>query len=840
MLIGGDRPNVSIISDINLFAIKDPKELLNPIYGFIWANCGVVNNYYNFSPDYTIQSKLIKLLFTQNLQTREITPSKSVKIPIFLQFGNNTLQTHNTNIVLGVIIGLLYKHLQTIRISNRKNNNKLNASKNNNVMCQPLQKNNSVKATNIASRKNKSVPHMKTKKVCAPTYLKISTLPQPTVNNNGLTKKITDINAKIKSFNEKILKGNVPANVDDKTIIDIINILLALLWWNSNDIDGIKDYYRGIKLALPEEEINIDYIADYNTNKFASKIQDIYNILVKLKLFDTGTAINTHVLRAKRVDKNSGDGFSDCGETTIRNLINICCAGQDNNTIILERLNTLGAIDGVLAYYNTYNTISKQNTQVARNEWSLLVSNLDGVKYSETNIDGYKFDIDSGLVASNNNKGKPNLLVAISKILSRVREWQDFSEFITITGNLTNGIGDLKITKETSTYILKLEKNHFYIYAEGSANLQSITKYINDLDEPKKLYVYGLLANKYDVSTLTYFSNYDSWVYYIYGINVEKFKMILEYFYNIGKELSKTILLQNNVNNKLINNINSLTKKKSIELLANTYITLLNHFNNFGGDVYKRVKSLSMFLIKHATYSPELQKLINTLLLYGIKINDEHITLYDNITSIEVSNIYHFNDGFLPKHLQDFTDAVPIISIHRIPTLTKGFFPASLKKLTFGVTFTNGDKPLTNDMFPETLESLSFGDYFTNGKTPLHVGIFPETLECLTFGKMFNNGGNRLDKGIFPESLKKLTFGNDFTNGDKPLTNDIFPEKLESLTFGEKFTNAGYSLQMGVLPQNLKTLTFGQGFTNGGNPLCVSKLIPTIIPDSIKQKICET
>ena len=101
MLIGGDRPDTSILNTINLFKEDSDCDRLNPIYGFLWAS-HIINNYYNYAPSDSIIGKLVRLLFTKNPLTFEITPSKSVTLPAFIK------DTTVTNIDKSYTYGLIF------------------------------------------------------------------------------------------------------------------------------------------------------------------------------------------------------------------------------------------------------------------------------------------------------------------------------------------------------------------------------------------------------------------------------------------------------------------------------------------------------------------------------------------------------------------------------------------------------------------------------------------------------------------------------------------------------------------------------------------------------------
>ena len=64
-MYGGDKPSYYNLKNINLFSSESEIEnYLNPIYGFIYNEAGIIKNYYNFYDDKNVVSKLVHITFS--------------------------------------------------------------------------------------------------------------------------------------------------------------------------------------------------------------------------------------------------------------------------------------------------------------------------------------------------------------------------------------------------------------------------------------------------------------------------------------------------------------------------------------------------------------------------------------------------------------------------------------------------------------------------------------------------------------------------------------------------------------------------------------------------------
>ena len=75
--IGGARPSVLSLKDINLFPDKsDIAKYLDPTYGFLWANCNLINNYFHFSSGQI--GRMIRRIFKTIPGQYNVEPTKDI------------------------------------------------------------------------------------------------------------------------------------------------------------------------------------------------------------------------------------------------------------------------------------------------------------------------------------------------------------------------------------------------------------------------------------------------------------------------------------------------------------------------------------------------------------------------------------------------------------------------------------------------------------------------------------------------------------------------------------------------------------------------------------------
>ena len=104
-MVGGDKPQVNILKNINLFpSHSELEEYLSPTFGFILNETGFISNHYNF--------------FNSNNKTNDIISTLVNKLFYKLPNSNEIKPTINLFNVkpkdIGLLLGYLYYHYLVI------------------------------------------------------------------------------------------------------------------------------------------------------------------------------------------------------------------------------------------------------------------------------------------------------------------------------------------------------------------------------------------------------------------------------------------------------------------------------------------------------------------------------------------------------------------------------------------------------------------------------------------------------------------------------------------------------------------------------------------------------
>lgn len=223
-------------------------------------------------------------------------------------------------------------------------------------------------------------------------------------------------------------------------------------------------------------------------------------------------------------------------------------------------------------------------------------------------------------------------------------------------------------------------------------------------------------------------------------------------------------------------------------------------------------------------YPDNLVQLINYPDLERLIITFDYLETLDLRNLPELRNLKYLKFDYNTEHLLiPQTVEYLHLGISFNSQIVKDVLPQTLRHLTFGTGFKNGNKPLRKDILPKSLTHFNLG-----GLVPV-VGVFNNlsNLTHLTFGDDFNE---QLEPDLFKflKNLKYLTFGRNF---DKELKPSVFVhlESLTHLTFGMRFNQGffGYErinvrtkgppkLELRrsqiMWPRNLTHLTLGENF----------------------------
>lgn len=453
---GGDKPGRLTPEIINRFSDPDMEWHMNPLYGLIYCNTGLVSNYYNLS-ELKIQSKSI------NKEESKIIKETCYRIP-----GTQAIKPTKkifekmTPKEIGIFIAAKYLNkIGEKKIIKLNEKTKLYKS---DYEIKPEQ---FEKIREIVIKINKFVPMFTDYKKNAST-------------------------ASTASTTEDAVDSVYSAEPDD---LFIYRMLLYYLWWIANDEKGIDDYYEGVKEIFDIANITMtgEGKIDYT---FEEAILPIIYSQNPIQIYNQQQTLHF-------CDSKETNTYPDCGETSVRNLINILCF--ENGVFNIKLLEEKGAIPELLEYYSVFNDFSSQSKTEkknifglelnARDAWSKLLityANKD-VKFLQQCANGgggggggaastasYSFEIGPGNTTitdiDNSSISVCNLLAVIKNLLPAITTWEQLEN-----KNIKIEKEDIKVDKEClGNIIFKHSK-----YGRYKLHLQSMHYYVEHIDKVK-------------------------------------------------------------------------------------------------------------------------------------------------------------------------------------------------------------------------------------------------------------------------------------------------------------------------------------------------------------------
>ncbi len=460
---GGDKPGRLTPEIINRFSDPDMEWHMNPLYGLIYCNIGLVSNYYNLTEIKSKsinaeESKIIKETCYRIPGTQTIKPTKK----IFEKINPKEI---------GIFIAAKYLN----KVGEKKiifvDNNKLYKSE------YEIETKQFEKIREIVIKINKFVPMFRDYKKNASTNA--STNASSTASSTAAAEEVDTIYS---------------AEPGD---LFIYRMLLYYLWWIANDEKGIDDYYEGVKEIFDIANITMTGEGEIDYT-FEKAILPIIYSQNPIQIYNQDWAL--HFCHSKEQQT-----YPDCGESSVRNLINILCF--ENDVFNLKLLEEKGAIPELLEYYSVFGDFSSQSKTEkknifglklnARDAWSkLLIDHAQkNVKFlqqcisSGSNSSGggaastapYSFEIRPGTTTTIDIDGLPtsvcNLLAVIHNLLPAITTWKQFeNKNIEI-----NEEEDIKVDKDCVGNIIF---KHFK-YGRYKLHLQSMHYYVEHIDKVK-------------------------------------------------------------------------------------------------------------------------------------------------------------------------------------------------------------------------------------------------------------------------------------------------------------------------------------------------------------------
>ena len=817
-MYGGDKPSYYNLKNINLFSSESEIEnYLNPIYGFIYNEAGIIKNYYNFYDDKNVVSKLVHITFNKISNTYR--PTKQLQINVKPRDLGNFLakkylyKKYEKLNKINNVIDLIFDMLKGIKNINDFNTKKKYTTEQKTKICENFD---NVKHK-IKNLMDNNYNEIKIDGLDLNLFL-INTNDELRIFLNNYLKRLETYKKQlINDFDVKykiIYSGNnAEKNINDLIIthggfyengqnIEQYHVILSVLWWLADNKEGIKEYYLGLNDILDDELkviIPVDFSTDMYTSDDLKELPDIsdgdlYNKLLALSYFMSRKGIK---LFEQQYSKTicSGKNYPDCGETTLRNFINILIYNEKANNFDIEILKKLKSSDNLLEYYTIFNTIELQESLStlkifdqelnSRDAWSLIVSNLNDVNYNNSCMTKddttYKYEIKVGLSNTTEEETNiTNILQVLRYFFRKIRYFDDFEKDeyelnITIEVNLNkDGLGHINFKNSNGEFLWEFSEFHYSITAKISTTELNIDKYRSHLSSREQFYIdlFNMLPfqlyNKYYKDNINHIDNTNN---YIYFINYNSDDII-----NVFNHVSMSDRLYNIIYEYMYNNFDN-DKKSRIHILLNKISNVQKY-------------DLSQYRIK---YDSSRSKNFNNIIVLPLSLNIQ-VDSFEKFLNLKILNIGQYKSP-LKNSLNNLTN---LQSLH----LPENYnFPLdnslnnlnNLENLTFGTFF---NQPLNNSLDNLTnLQYLSFGDKFNQ---PLNNSLNNLTnLKKLVFGIGYNQFlTNEFDK---MSSLQNLTYNHSLNYGSL----DNFLDKLTNL---QNLTFINLSKPLNNLLNNLTNL----------------------------------
>ena len=625
--------------------------------------------------------------------------------------------------------------------------------------------------------------------------------------NKEIQKQWSDVITSVSKFNKYI-----PLNDDD---VFAFHMILFCLWWKANNNNGFDEYYKGIQevfdivnhcfppntkspgtpkkpLILKEKKAQVvsnktpkprkinrfsdsssDYFSDSSSYSSSDSSESdtppsFEQIVIKLTylafpLYDQEQSL--HFCK-----ETKSPTYPDCGETTVRNIINILCFNGTNFDLSLlkekegETAVLKEGVSELVKYYTDFNTFEMQSkinpgsyTYIknlnARNAWSKLIidnaqNNMRFSNQCETADTPYGYDIDSG----NSKDGKTqNILQMLNNLLPGVKTWDDLRNInitnVDASSLDKNGFGKVYIFRSHIKFTVHLQDGHFYVSISKKSNNQKDYSHIKN---PHQKYFLNILYKNITEVHREYIRNTRN--YADDQIRID----------NYTKEFFKFNLDYNFSSEELAENINQ-GASYEYELVLKELLFQLSFTNRYDSDTRRRI---NIYIENDNPYS------LNAFF-------DKFVDVCHDSTKV---NEYSFviTDSF------EFVRKLPL-----------------LKVLNF--VYKENSSVKTIDLSPlDQIEHI--GDHFLSGYSEL-TSINLSPLENVkTIGNYFLSGCKKLDK-IDLKPLSNITsFGSSFMNKSGLYTIDLSP-LINITSISNNFLTNCMSLSVIIFPETFKNIT---------------------------------
>ena len=426
-------------------------------------------------------------------------------------------------------------------------------------------------------------------------------------------------------------------------------LLLYCLWYKIQNNSNIDEYYQGI-----QDVFNI-------TNKYSS---NIYNICL-LSNMDSNMSFEEIVIKTITLDfieftqeytrpfcfinNEKENTYPDCGETTIRNLINLLCFDISTGGFDIQILREHSAIPELITYYKFFPNFEEQSSYNkkliyglqldARDAWSYLVIHHanNNLTFNQqcSNNSNHKYNLAASSKTLDGNN--INSLQLINNLLNGITKWENLEKnnIESIVSELDeNGIGIIVIDHKIfgNIKIEYISGHAFWHEREKQTNFN-----ISHLSQRQKTMI-NILTKSQEITK----SNY---LFFQYKENILDILNSIQYddfeLYNILVKISLTKIINSEIRKQIsidIKDIKDTIAQYKHKKEINDYIYIDTNFE---------------FITK---YIPNLKNL-------NCKISN----IIRSIDLLPLSNIISIGDDFLASCTKlKLIDLSPLINIKSI------------------------------------------------------------------------------------------------------------------------------------------------------------------------------
>ncbi len=534
---GGDKPSKVDVSRVNRFGDPDMERFMNPIYGAILCSNGKISNHY-----YLAKSRYTHDVDPHVLKRVSDTCNSVPGTPI-IKPTNDIFKIKPLDI--GRYIALKYVQMRGFGLFIRGKQNKLslNLKKIKPEELELLQ--------DCNNKLNKYIPLLSQEEIVQGNH----SVPEQ-LNLRFFQKKTSRVGERVEcnfGGHGKWYPGKIGWDYKDRTY-DIyyddgdsemrvsedrirsleneneeetkktktenmkfdFHMLLYFLWWVADNDDGIDKYYEGVTQVLGivntvKNDKKNEGILPTNKPDFilpaimTDRTHTFEYIVIGLTVFPF------HVYTYYRANAFCDNReYPDCGETTVRNLINLFCYTSiafDTNILTAK-----GAITELIEYYKVFHNFELQSSLETRNiygkqlnardAWSYLI-----IFYANKNITFHNdcpssnsYELSSGKSKAKGDDGEytHNFLQLIRNFFSGSKVPIEYKDLINggsiqhINMDMFNPetyTGQIKIYNSTDTYEIGFNTSHYYM---KRVTINTKIAENTDIDEEKKKYIQTL------------------------------------------------------------------------------------------------------------------------------------------------------------------------------------------------------------------------------------------------------------------------------------------------------------------------------------------------------------